>query len=263
MNAEDERVVSMAGMDKLAAHVPDLRAGRGTVIGLIALVSFAAATGGMRVVDWLWPSWTGLGQVLAIIAGFFWTGQFFWRRKEYQERWGDLAYRNAFGRHALIGLPVIFAALFHNAYLPGQRIPLGWATPLVSMIGLYLVVTGLVLWVRAVITFGFDNLAMLYVYFPDQGRMVESSIYSVVRHPVYSGVIRVGLALGLWRGTWFSIAFGLFMPLGLTLWLRLVEEPELIERFGEGYAEYRRQVPAFWPRARDLRKFIEYLISGR
>jgi protein-S-isoprenylcysteine O-methyltransferase Ste14 len=76
-------------------------------------------------------------------------------------------------------------------------------------------------------------------------------------------VIRVGLAFGLWRGTWFSILFGLFMPIGLTLWLRLVEEPELIERFGEGYADYRRKVPAFWPRVQDAGKFMKFLVTGQ
>jgi len=253
----------MEGVDELAAHVPDLREGRGPIVGLIALASFATATAAMLAVDRRWPAWTSLGQVAAIIIGFVWTGQFFWQRKAYRARWGDLAYRNAFGRHVLIGLPVIIAAIAHTAYLPGRRIPLDWAPPVVSVIGLYLMVTGLVLWARSIVTFGLDNLAMLYVYFPDEGRLVESSIYSVIRHPVYSAVVRIGLALGLWRGTWFSIAFGLFMPVGLTLWLRLVEEPELMERFGEGYAAYRRQVPAFWSRPGDVGKFLRFLISGQ
>ena len=88
-------------------------------------------------------------------------------------------------------------------------------------------------------------------------------IESLIRHPIYSAVIRIGLALGLWRGTWFSIAFGLFMPLGLTIWLRLVEEPELIERFREGYAQVRRKTPAFWPRLRDAGKFLQFLMIGK
>ncbi len=263
MNSNNESATSNWGMNELAAHVPDLRAGRGPIIGLIALASFVAATAVMMIVDRRWPAWSGLGQVTIIVVGFVWIAQFFWRRKEYCARWGNLAYRNAFGRHVLTGLPLIFAAIAHNAYLPGERVPLGWVTPIVAAIGLYLMATGLVLWGRAAIAFGLDNLAMLYVYFPDEGRIVESSIYSAIRHPVYSAVIRVGLALGLWRGMWFSIVFGLFMPIGITLWVRLVEEPELIERFGEGYAEYRREVPAFWPRLRDVGRFFRFLISGR
>jgi protein-S-isoprenylcysteine O-methyltransferase Ste14 len=75
--------------------------------------------------------------------------------------------------------------------------------------------------------------------------------------------VRVGLALGLRRGTLWSVLFGLFMPLGLTLWLRLVEEPELLERFGAGYAEYRKRVPAFWPRWQDWGKFAKFLLTGQ
>jgi protein-S-isoprenylcysteine O-methyltransferase Ste14 len=248
--------IEMQGMENLVDHLPEVRTGRGGIFGLIILVSFFVATAAMVALDWLWPAWTGFGQIVAIIVGFGWTGQFFWRRREYQARWGDLAYQKAFRKHILVGLPVIFAAITHNAYLPGQRLPLGWAALVVVVVGLYFVVTGVVLWGRAILTFGFDNLAMLYVYFPAEGRMVESSIYAIIRHPVYAAVIRIGLALGLWRGTWFSIAFGLFMPVGLTLWLRLVEEPELIERFGPGYATYRRSVPAFSPWLRDVGKFL-------
>ncbi len=252
----------MTGRDILIAHVPDLRAGRGPLIGLTALAFFAAATAVMVIADQLWPRWSPLGQIAAVIIGFLVAAQFFWRRREYREKYGALAYRNAFARFMLPGLPCLFAAIFHNLYLPGERVWSGWLTPLASMIGLYLLVTGLLLYVRAYIVLGMDNLAMLYVYFPAESRLVNSSIYSVLRHPAYSGAIRMGMAFGLWRGTWFSVLFGLFMPVGLTLWLRLLEEPELIERFGEGYAEYRRRVPAFWPRWRDAGKFVRFLFTG-
>lgn len=251
------------GVNKLVAHVPDFGAGFRPIIGLIALLSFAAATVMMVAIDQLWPASTGFGQIAAIIIGFVLAGQFFWRRQAYRAKWGALAYRNAFVRFILSGPPMIFAALAHNAYLPGARLLLGWAGTAVLILGLFLFVSGLVLWVRSILTFGIDNLAMLYVYFPNEGQMVNSSIYSVIRHPVYSAVAHLGLALGLWRGTWFSIAFGLFMPVGLLIWLRFVEEPELIERFGDGYAAYRRKVPAFWPRVQNWKKFFRFLITGR
>jgi len=249
---------------KLLAHVPELRSpSRRVIAASIAAGSFAAATAAMMVVDQTWPAWTPLGQIATVLLGFLFTAQFSWRRREYRATYGPLSYRNAFLHFILPGLPLMFAAIAHNLYLPGARVVTGWVTPLVSLLGLYLVITGAGLYVRAYLTFGMDNLAMLYVYFPDEGRMVQSSIYSLLRHPAYSGVIRTGLAFGLWRGTWFSLAFGLFMPIGLTLWLRLVEEPELIERFGESYAEYRRKVPAFWPRLRDIGAFWRFLITGQ
>jgi len=252
----------MEGRDLLIARVPDLQKGRGPLIGLIVLVVFAAASGAMMAVDRRWPAWTLTGQVAGVLLGFVVTAQFFWRRKEYRAKYGDLAYRNAFAHFALPGLPIMFAAIFHTLYLPGARVLTGWLTPSSTMLGLYFIVTGFLLYLRSYRTFGMDNLAMLYVYFPEQGRLVNSSIYSLLRHPAYSGAVRMGLAFGLWRGTLWSVLFGLFMPVGLSLWLRLVEEPELVERFGQGYLDYRRTTPAFWPRWRDLRRFYMFLIKG-
>jgi len=71
------------------------------------------------------------------------------------------------------------------------------------------------------------------------------------------------MALGLVGGTWRAILFALLLPIGLNFWLRLVEEPDLIERFGAGYAEYRRNTPAFWPRVRDVGVFLNFLIAGQ
>lgn len=254
----------MTGSSILLSHVPELRArSRRLLAALIAVASFALATAAMIVVDVLWPEWTLLGQIAIVVIGFFFAAQFFWRRREYREKYGDRGYRNAFLHFVLPGLPLMFAAIAHILYLPGARVLAGWATPVAAIIGLYFIVTGAFLYVRSYIAFGVDNLAMLYVYFPKEGRLVDTTIYSVLRHAAYSGVVRVGLAFGLWRGTWFSLFFGLFMPIGLTLWLRLVEEPELVERFGVSYEAYRLRVPAFWPRVQDWGTFARFLITGQ
>jgi len=253
----------VAGADNVLRHVPEWRSpARRIVTVVLAVVTFALATAAMVAVDSLWPERVMLGQIGVLLVGFAWAGQFFWRRKEYRARWGEHSYRNAFVCHIAPGLPLIFAAIAHTAYLPGERVVTGWATPIVSMLGLYFILTGLVVWARGGQAIGADHSLMLYVYFPEESRIVNSAIYSIVRHPMYSGAVRVGLALGLWRGTWLSILFGLFMPIGLTIWLKFVEEPELIERFGDGYRDYRRNVPAFWPRLKDAGRFWKFLITG-
>lgn len=251
------------GLDRLHAHLPELRTpGGGLLTALIAIASFAAAYAVVLAVDALWPTWTLLGQFSMVALAFLVIAPFFWRRKEYRIRWGEKAYRNAFTIHVLTGLPVMFAAIVHTAFMPGERLALGWGAPPVEVLAWYFALTGALLDVRAILSFGFDNLGMLYVYFPEEGRFVDSAIYAILRHPVYSAVWRIGLALGLWRGTWASIAFGLLMPCGLLIWLRLVEERELIERFGQGYAEYRQKTPAFLPHLRDLGKFWRFLVLG-
>jgi len=257
-------VKTFPGLEQMRAHIPDMRTRRGSLlVGLYVLTGLALITLVFIFLDARWPEWTLVAQVAIIAAGFVWMARFFWQRQAFKQKWGELAYRNAAGLYVVPGLTMILAAVAHIAYMPGPAIPLNWWTPGLVTLGWYFSIIGFVLWLRAVFTFGFDNLAMLYVYFPEEGRMVDSAIYGILRHPVYAGVIHLGLGLGLLNGNWFALAFGLFMPLGLTIWLRLVEEKELLERFGAGYAEYRKRVPAFWPRPRDAGKFWRFLISGK
>jgi len=72
----------------------------------------------------------------------------------------------------------------------------------------------------------------------------------------------VGIGLALLNGNANAIAFAILMPLGLTGWIRLVEEKELIERFGQSYLDYRKRIPAFWPRLPDFGVFFKFLITG-
>ena len=57
--------------------------------------------------------------------------------------------------------------------------------------------------------------------YPEEGRIINSSIYGILRHPVYAGVLRMGIGLALLNGNGNSIAFAILMPLGLTGWIRL------------------------------------------
>jgi protein-S-isoprenylcysteine O-methyltransferase Ste14 len=102
---------------------------------------------------------------------------------------------------------------------------------------------------------------MVYVYFPEEGRLVDSSIYGVLRHPIYAAALYVVIGLALLSGNWIALVFAALMPIGLTGWVRLVEEKDLIERFPD-YSNYRLGVPAFWPRLRDLGKFLGFLLKG-
>jgi protein-S-isoprenylcysteine O-methyltransferase Ste14 len=130
-------------------------------------------------------------------------------------------------------------------------------------LGWVLIITGALLALRVLQTFGLDNLTMLYVYFPEEGRFVDHEIYDILRHPAYGAAQRIALGLALLDGTWFALSCALLFMLGLRGWVRLVEEKELLERFGRSYAEYRQRVPAFWPRLRDLGRFYKFLAARR
>jgi protein-S-isoprenylcysteine O-methyltransferase Ste14 len=252
--------MNFPGLPELSAHFPDLGSVPGRLkLGLRALAVFALATLFFLWTDRLIPDWQPDGQILALALGFAITGQFFWRRRAYQAEYAELAYRNAFVRFVLPGLAVIFATVAHCAYMPGIEIPNVWWKVYLSALGWVFLAVGTLLWARGLWTFGADNLALLYVYYPAESRLVDTQMYSILRHPVYAGVLRVTIGLCLLNGTWPALIFALLAPLGMTGWTRLVEERELLERF-PGYAEYRQRVPAFW--TWQAGKFWRFLLRG-
>ncbi len=255
--------MDLKGMEQLRKHVPELNSTRGSLrVGLYVLGWFLLVTFYFIITDRI-PTWSIDSQIIVIALGFLVLSLFFSRKKAYKEKYGELAYRNACAHYGIPGLAMILSAVAHTGYMNGPFVSIGWWTLVFIALGWLMLLVGGVLWFRAVFAFGFDNLALLYVYFPEEGKIVDASIYSILRHPVYAGVLRVIIGLGLLNGNANAIAFVLLAPLGLTGWIRLVEEKELLERFGASYADYRKRVPAFWPRWKDLGKFFRFVFIGK
>ena len=255
--------MDIKGMEQLRKHVPDLNTQGGSLrVGLYVLGWFLLVSLYFVITDNI-PTWSIDSQIIVIALGFLVLRFFFTRKKAYQEKYKELAYRNAFAHFGIPGLALIMSAVAHTAYMNGPFVPRGWWTMVWIALGWLALIVGVGLWARGISAFGMDNLALLYVYFPEEGKIVDANIYSVLRHPVYAGVLRVIIGLALLNGNANSIAFILFAPLGLTGWIRLVEEKELIERFGPSYSDYRKRVPAFWPRLSDLGKFFGFLLTGK
>lgn len=250
-------------IEQLRKHVPDLNSTGGTIkAGLYVLFWLALITCYFILTDNI-PTWSIDSQIIIFALGYLVLSFFFSRKQVYKQKYGPLAYRQAFAHYAIPGLALVFGAAAHTAYMNGPYIPTGWWTTVFVWLGWLMIFVGAVLWIRSVIAFGLDNVCMLYVYFPEEGRLINSSIYSIIRHPVYASALRIIIGLALLNGNANSITFLLFVPVGLFGWLRLVEEKELLERFGDSYADYRKRVPAFWPRIQDLGKFLGFLLNGK
>lgn len=250
------------GFEALAAHFPELNSAGGRIkIAVYFLGVFALATTYFILTDRI-PTWTFDSQIVVMALGYLILSRFFSQKKILIEKYKRTAYRNAFGRFALPGLAIVFAAIAHIAYMNGPKFTNPTILTIFTWAGWFFIVVGALLWVRAAITFGFDNLAMLYVYFPEKGRVVNSSIYGVIRHPVYGAALRVSIGLALLNGGIYPIVFVLLLPLGVVGWLRLVEEKELLERLPE-YADYRKRVPAFFPYPNRIPAFFKFLFTGK
>lgn len=79
--------------------------------------------------------------------------------------------------------------------------------------------------------------------------LVTSGPYRLARNPMLTGVFLFLLGLGLAMSSVSLVLF--FVPLFIlaNVWeLRAIEEPELVRRLGDEYAEYRRRTPMFIPR---------------
>ena len=210
---------------------------------VLVVVTIGAALAFFHAVDGQFTGSSVVSQVVVTVGAQLLMGQLILRRSALKARWGQRAFSIAFRWFVIPGLILLGAAIAHLAWIEGEPIV---PPELAFLPSLYLLVSGFALWVRGILALGLDNLSMMYVLFPNEGRLIQSNIYSVLRHPIYSSVLRIAFALVLDNGSAFALLAGLLALLGLLAWLRWVEEPELIERFGEGYRAYRGRVPALF-----------------
>ena len=117
--------------------------------------------------------------------------------------------------------------------LAGLASPAAWSGPLVSitsLLGLGLMLGGAMLLGRGLMDLG-RNLTSL----PrprDDAHLVESGVYSLVRHPIYGGLVLTAIGWALVAASLLTVGLGLFFDLKSRR-----EEAWLQDRY-EGYAAY-------------------------
>jgi protein-S-isoprenylcysteine O-methyltransferase Ste14 len=253
--------MNIKGFDELRRHFPDLDTVTGRVrIALTAIGVFTLTTIYFIISDRI-PTWTLDSEIVVLTIGLLVFSLFFSKRREFTEKYQDQSFRNAFLRFAMPGLAILFAAIAHISYMNGPKLPSGTLTLFMRLLGTYWVIVGVVLWARSVLTFGVDYLTMMYVYFPENSRIIDTKIYNILRHPIYAAALRIGWGLALLNTGIYALAFMPFLPLGLYGFVRLVEEKELLGRFPD-YEAYRKRVPAFWTKPTDIGKFWKFLVAG-
>lgn len=94
-----------------------------------------------------------------------------------------------------------------------------------------------------------------------KGNFVTNGIYGRVRHPQYVGLFLVSIGLMI---QWPTLVTLLLWPVMFIVYYRLAlkEERRMVELFGERYLEYRKRVPAFFPKVWAKRKSAELFIDA-
>src|SRR5450830_1032198 len=92
--------------------------------------------------------------------------------------------------------------------------------------------------IRSLQVFGIDYMTVIYLYFPEESKIQNHEIYSVIRHPVYAGALLLGLGGMFSTLTLYSVIFFIVYLAAFYIHIHFVEEKELIARFGPLYQEY-------------------------
>lgn len=148
-----------------------------------------------------------------------------------------------------LATPVFFTAIL----LPGLDYRMGWSRDLLSALPLWLsmlsqglVLSGLILmfWVMKVNSFASRTIQV------EAGQpVISTGPYALVRHPMYSGALLMGLFTPLALGSYLAWpVFALLIPFYV---LRLLNEERVLRQELPGYAEYClrtrcRLVPFVW-----------------
>ncbi len=119
--------------------------------------------------------------------------------------------------------------------------------PVVIIIGLVITSAGLSLLVitnRLIATIGEGTLAP----WAPTSKLVIQGVYAYMRNPMIAGVLTILLGEAIMFGSWGIFLWCLFFMTGNHVYFVFSEELGLIDRFGDEYIEYMRNVPRWIPR---------------
>jgi protein-S-isoprenylcysteine O-methyltransferase Ste14 len=252
--------MKIKGLDTLVKYFPEMISLK---FAVIVLGTFTLTTVYFLLSDQI-PTWTIDSQIVVFALGFLILRRAFTQRAALIEKYKENAYGHAALRFIFPGVSILFAAIAHTAYMGDVNRMIftqGVFPKAAHVLGWYWVVVGALLWIRSALTFGIDHLSFLYLYYPEEGKIADTGIHEILRHPVYAGAMRLCIGLALLNTGIFALSFIPFLPLMFFGWVRLVEEKELLERFPD-YAAYRDKTPAFWVKPRDIPAFFKFLIFG-
>jgi protein-S-isoprenylcysteine O-methyltransferase Ste14 len=79
-------------------------------------------------------------------------------------------------------------------------------------------------------------------------KLIIKRPYTYCRNPMTLGTIIFYLGVAIWLGSFSAVGLAMIYPVGILIYIKLIEERELEERFGSEYLEYKRRTPFLIPR---------------
>jgi len=116
-----------------------------------------------------------------------------------------------------------------------------------QLAGIAILGIGLLLFLASLRRFATEGQGTLAPWDPPR-QLVVRGPYRYVRNPMISGVLLVLIGEALLLLSWPHATWALIFFVTNAIYIPLLEEPFLAERFGESYREYCRHVPRLLPR---------------
>ena len=283
----------MKGLEKLKEKLPDYQGKRILIFLIVVFIVFLSSLTFQLIMDSLprilrkvnilqvlEPLTPIFGSLIVLIIGFMLIYSFWRNRDKYLIKFGELAYQKAL-KFVVIGLPILISVIIHSffptdfivPYKENQNFNLYLATPIsdlildssivllsVRLLFCFLFVgLGMTVVRKALKTFGIDYMGLVYIFYPKESTLQDHEIYSILRHPTYHSLLLFSIGSIFFRCSIYSIIYFLIFLVGINMHIKLVEERELIQRFGEQYKKYKENVPALFVRLRDLRKYFSLI----
>jgi protein-S-isoprenylcysteine O-methyltransferase Ste14 len=229
-----------------------------------------------------------IGSIAALSCAYLLVFSVWHRRAELIARNKATAYQRALIL-GLAGITSILASIIH-IFDPITRTPTGFITipppanPLTTtlassiwnlfslqcsttvhlfqvILSIAVVVFGLLMIIRSVEVLGFDYATVVYLYYPEESKLVDHKIYSIVRNPLYAGAIVIGFGGVLLRLSAYATILWLLVLLFFAVHIHFVEDKELIKRFGASFRKYQQTVPSLFVRPRNWGRLVLFLFG--
>ena len=116
---------------------------------------------------------------------------------------------------------------------------------------------------RTSINGGFDRDTemFLYIIYPEKARKVEGGVYNYVRHAHYAQGAYLAIALAFFANNIMGFLLALIFILGYYS-VGLIEDRELIHRYGAKHKEFMKNKPAFFPKVKDWKNYFKLIFTG-
>jgi protein-S-isoprenylcysteine O-methyltransferase Ste14 len=135
----------------------------------------------------------------------------------------------------LVG-PFLIIGLILNIFFPAF-FNVGGPPAGLKIISMILLVPGVIIWIWSVI--------LILAKVPKQ-ELITNGPYSIVKHPIYTGVALLVLPwVGFLMNTWLGALIGVILYAGSRLYSPL-EEDKLAKAFGAAWEDYRKRVFISW-----------------